>query len=339
MQNKIFNNKGGKSMSRICPKCGREYSSQSVMCRFCNCKLTEKNSSAVSQQPKGSTIPQNTVNRHYSSDQIAEKPKNSTLGILALIFSILGCTFLLGMILAIIDLCKKDGRKKGCSMAALIIICIYFFIGIVSVFGSTDNSKTNDNMEKNYTVEQNTDEPFTSSKSEEQLPINEQVSTQDPPTEKEDFNIPTEYASALIQAESYSDIMHMSKAKIYDQLTSEYGGQFSQDAAQYAIDNISADWNANALANAENYNSTMHLSKQKLYDQLTSDFGELFTPEEAQYAIDNIEADWNANALATAKNYQDTMAMSPEAIRDQLTSEYGEKFTPEEAEYAISHLE
>ncbi len=33
-------------------------------------------------------------------------------------------------------------------------------------------------------------------------------------------------------------MMHMSKAGIYDQLTSEYGEGFEADAAQYAIDNL-----------------------------------------------------------------------------------------------------
>ena len=60
-------------------------------------------------------------------------------------------------------------------------------------------------------------------------------------------NIPTEYKSALKKAESYSNMMHMSKQGIYDQLTSEYGEKFSPEAAQYAIDNMQADWNANAL--------------------------------------------------------------------------------------------
>ena len=151
-------------------------------------------------------------------------------------------------------------------------------------------------------------------------------------------DVPAEYASALTQAQRYSDTMHMSKAGLYDQLTSEYGGQFADDAAQYAIDAVEADWNANALATAENYAGTMSMSRAGIYDQLVSEFGEQFTADEAQYAIDAVEADWNANALAKAKVYQDTMAMSPDAIRDQLTSEYGEKFTTEEAEYAVQHL-
>ncbi len=33
-------------------------------------------------------------------------------------------------------------------------------------------------------------------------------------------------------------MMHMSKQRIYDQLTSEYGEKFDAEATQYAIDNL-----------------------------------------------------------------------------------------------------
>lgn len=148
-----------------------------------------------------------------------------------------------------------------------------------------------------------------------------------------------EYQNALKKAESYSKLMHMSKQKIYDQLTSEYGEKFPADAAQYAIDNLNVDYKANALEKADSYSKTMHMSKQKIYDQLTSEYGEKFTAEEAQYAVDNLKADYKANALEKAKSYQQTMSMSKDRIYSQLTSEYGENFTAEEAQYAIDHLD
>lgn len=98
-----------------------------------------------------------------------------------------------------------------------------------------------------------------------------------------------EYINALKKAESYSELMHMSKKAIYNQLISEYGEQFSIDAAQYAIDNMSADWKTNALAKAKTYQESMHMSKNAIYDQLISEYGEKFTKEEAQYAIDHLE--------------------------------------------------
>ena len=127
---------------------------------------------------------------------------------------------------------------------------------------------------------------------------------------KEDTSFPKEYRNALRSAKTYSDMMHMSKQGIYDQLTSEYGERFDAEAAQYAIDNLNADYNENALKCGENYKKTMHMSKARIYDQLTSENGEKFTPEEAQYAIDNIKGDYLEAALKSAKNYQETMNMS-----------------------------
>lgn len=165
------------------------------------------------------------------------------------------------------------------------------------------------------------------------------INTEETAGSEGNSNVSTEYKNALKKAETYSSMMHMSRQGIYNQLTSEYGEGFPEDAAQYAIDNIEADWNKNALAKAEDYSKTMYMSKQGIYDQLTSEYGERFTADEAQYAIDNVKADWNENALKKAKTYQNTMSMSKSAIYDQLVSEYGEKFTADEAQYAIDNLE
>ncbi len=154
----------------------------------------------------------------------------------------------------------------------------------------------------------------------------------------EEENVPTEYKSAVKKAESYGNVMNMSKKAIYDQLTSEYGEKFDKDAADYAMEHVDIDWKANALAKAENYSDTMYMSKEGIYDQLVSEYGEQFTEEEAQYAVDNLQADYKENALQKAKSYQD-MDMSSSAIYDQLISDYGEKFTKDEAQYAVEHLE
>ena len=108
-------------------------------------------------------------------------------------------------------------------------------------------------------------------------------------TKQEDNNVPTEYKSALRSAKNYSDMMHMSKQGIYDQLTSEYGDKFTAEAAQYAVDNLDVDYKENALKSAETYQETMAMSPAAIKDQLTSEYGEKFTEEEAQYAIDNLK--------------------------------------------------
>ncbi|CAN5336012.1 hypothetical protein BH09PAT4_BH09PAT4_07250 [soil metagenome] len=103
--------------------------------------------------------------------------------------------------------------------------------------------------------------------------------------EKKEQTVPAEYVSALNKAYSYAKTMNMSKAGIYDQLTSEYGEKFTANAAQYAIDNVQADWKANALAKAQSYQSDMDMSPAAIHDQLVSSYGEKFTVEEADYAI------------------------------------------------------
>jgi len=106
--------------------------------------------------------------------------------------------------------------------------------------------------------------------------------------EAEDNSVPREYKSALNKAASYANTMHMSKRGVYDQLVSDYGEKFSAEAAQYAIDNVKADWNANALAKAKNYQNTMNMSPSAIHDQLTSEYGEKFTQAEADYAIQHL---------------------------------------------------
>ena len=73
-------------------------------------------------------------------------------------------------------------------------------------------------------------------------------------------------------------------------LTTNYAGNASSaEAAQYAIDNVEADWNANALEKAKSYQDSMAMSPDAIRDQLTSEHGEKFTAEEADYAIQNLE--------------------------------------------------
>ena len=45
-------------------------------------------------------------------------------------------------------------------------------------------------------------------------------------------------ANALAKAKQYQDQMAMSPEAIRDQLTSEYGEQFTQEEADYAVENL-----------------------------------------------------------------------------------------------------
>lgn len=120
-----------------CSECGKEISDKAEKCPNCGAPVV-KNAGTQSS----TAIPvQNQSN------------KNSSLGVVALILSVIGCTFIFGVVLAIIDLCKKDGKKKTCSIIALGICAVWFIIG-VSVNMGKDNSN-NSIQEANKTVETN----------------------------------------------------------------------------------------------------------------------------------------------------------------------------------------
>lgn len=99
---------------------------------------------------------------------------------------------------------------------------------------------------------------------------------------KKESEFPREYKNALKNAYDYLDYTSFSKSGLYDQLI--YEG-YPDDAAQYAIDNIKADWNKNALQAAIDYLDYTSFSDQGLYDQLIY---EGFTSEQTQYAVDNL---------------------------------------------------
>ena len=100
-------------------------------------------------------------------------------------------------------------------------------------------------------------------------------------------NIIEPYSAALGKAKSYNSLFHMSKKRMYRQLTSDFD-KFSNDAAQYAVDHLEADYKYNALFNAKNYRKLFNMSKSRLINQLTS-FIDGFTEEEANYAINHLD--------------------------------------------------
>lgn len=155
----------------------------------------------------------------------------------------------------------------------LTIIGVIILIGIIGS-ATSKNTPTDTTSDKSST-QSSTDTSTTPNSS------NPQPKAQEP-------SVPAEYKSALSQATSYANSMKLSKQGVYDQLVSEYGGKFSAEAAQYAIDNVKADWNANALSQAKTYQNNMSMSPAGVRDQLISQYGGKFTEAEADYAIQNL---------------------------------------------------
>lgn len=114
------------------------------------------------------------------------------------------------------------------------------------------------------------------------LPETQVESSSSDATYTQGGSVTRQQKNALGAAESYLDYSSFSKLGLYDQLIFE---EYPADAAQYAIDNVEADWKANALQTAQDYLDFSSFSDQGLYDQLIHD---QYTAEEAQYAIDNL---------------------------------------------------
>ena len=141
---------GGFNMSKVCPKCGREFENRSANCPICKCALEEigvKKTSAGSTA--GTRAVQNAQARHVqarapqtrSAYQEPQKEKPSGLSITALVFSLLGCLSVVGLVLGIVDLCVNKQRKKVCSVLALVFSGLWI-VGIAAIVSGGDSSQS-----------------------------------------------------------------------------------------------------------------------------------------------------------------------------------------------------
>ena len=137
-----------------------------------------------------------------------------------------------------------------------------------------------------------------------------------------------ENSQAVKKAKSFLGLMAFSKNGLIDQLT--YNG-FTQEEAEYAVENCGADWSEQAVKKAKSFLDLMAFSKSGLIDQLIYNG---FTHEEAEYAVENCGANWSEQAVKKAKGLLDLMAFSRSGLIDQLTFN---GFTQEEAEYAVEN--
>ncbi len=131
-----------------CPECGKEISDLADKCPNCGFPIGFNSSNPINNNPQNAPI-NNPYPQRFNAQPLQpynQKKGNSTLGVLALVFSILGCTFIVGIILAIIDLCQKDGRKKVCSIVALCISGLWLIIGLAGSI-SEDSPEKADNTQ------------------------------------------------------------------------------------------------------------------------------------------------------------------------------------------------
>lgn len=220
------------------------------------------------------------------------------------LLSFLACIVFL--VISIVSAAKKNGKAKNQFLITAALFAIFVIAVVasptpsvdeaenkggedateVTAVATTDDVKADEQEKKEQEEKENEEKAKLEAEKKAKEEAEEKARLE---AEQKEASIPREHKAALEKAKLYAESMYMSKAGIYDQLTSEYGEGFPAEAAQYAIDNIVFDWKENALAKAQQYAELMSMSDSAIYDQLISDYGEKFTKEEAQYAIDNLE--------------------------------------------------
>ena len=239
-------------MGKICNVCGREMPDERSVCPVCGAR--QKGSKKLSSQ--GVSV----KGTHYSESYIKAKEE--------------------------LDGEYSDKRNFKPFLFAILGILVISLV-MVGIFLLKNKDKGEDEY-NNITQYQKVNSGESVKVSDEELDrAKEHIADVNNANNEE--SLPEEYRKALRQAQHYSDYLHLSKAGIYDQLTSN-AENYSPEASQYAVDHVDADWKKNALEAAHDFKEiSPGMNKEEIYKMLISKYGEKFTPEEAQYAIDNLE--------------------------------------------------
>lgn len=122
---------------------------------------------------------------------------------------------------------EKQGKKKGGKLKVILIV----FAALVALgaIGGAMGGGTHGAKSQTTQGQPSASEGQSSGSDQSQQTAQKQ---------DEDDSVPAEYKNALAKAKQYNDTVHLSKAKLYDQLTSEYADKFSKEAAQYAVAKI-----------------------------------------------------------------------------------------------------
>jgi len=92
----------------------------------------------------------------------------------------------------------------------------------------------------------------------------------------------SEQRRAIARAESYTNLMAFSRARLIQQLEFE---RFTHNDAQWAVDQLTIDWNEQALKKANSYHSLMNLPPENIRRLLAF---EDFSEEQIDYTMTNI---------------------------------------------------
>lgn len=225
---------------------------------------------------------------------------------------------------------------------------IILTIALVASMGlmATGCSKTSDKDSKKETRKERSKDDDKDGKDNKKIP---EETKEDKPVETIvlDDHPSTGSKDAYSEALVYLQISGFSRQGLIDQLTSEWGNNFSVEDATKAVDALEAngevDWNEQAVISAMNYIESMSYSEKTTLEELQSEYTGKFTKEQAEYAIkyinDNKLVDWDDVAFNYAKMTLNSMAYSKDGLISQTEDEYGGQFTHDQAVNAVERLE
>lgn len=131
-------------------------------------------------------------------------------------------------------------------------------------------------------VNQATEDQLAQEKAQKEAEESAKKQAEEEAKKQEEQRKATEYANVVNTAKNYLSFMAFSRKGLIDQLV--YEG-YSQESAEYAVDNIGADWNQQCAKVAKNYLDYMSFSRDGLYQQLAY---EGFTDEQIQYGLSQV---------------------------------------------------
>lgn len=127
-----------------------------------------------------------------------------------------------------------------------------------------------------------------STSTEEEAPVEDETDATETEEEETVTSDDTENMDALAEAQEFLDYGPLSRKALYETLCGDYGMGYSESAAEYAVDNVGANWNEMALGSAHILlEGVPDMSDDEIYATLVGE-GMGFTDAEAQYAIDNL---------------------------------------------------
>ena len=126
---------------KYCPNCGNPVYEDEKFCSNCGKNLSERRNpqhfgEEETQQEKEIAQERETVVDSEMVSVTRAKRKISVLSIISFICSLSIILSPLGVILAIVDLCRKSGKRKGFSIAALVIGGLFLLIAYKSNTGN-----------------------------------------------------------------------------------------------------------------------------------------------------------------------------------------------------------